>query len=61
MLLLSPALAVIGGLFVGGLLIAATQSLGYFSPGGERGSRYHIMRRCSEIPGILAGIRSRWR
>lgn len=57
MLLLSPALAVIGGLFVGGLLIAATQSLGYFSPGGERGftlSHYAALFGDTEI---LAGIR----
>lgn len=57
MLLLSPAMAVIGGLFVGGLLIAATQSLGYFSPSGERGftlSHYAALFRDAEI---LAGIR----
>jgi putative spermidine/putrescine transport system permease protein len=34
-LMLSPALAVIGVLFVGGLALAAAQSLGYFAPTGE--------------------------
>lgn len=34
-LMLSPVLAVIGVLFVGGLLLAAAQSLGYFAPLGE--------------------------
>src|SRR5215475_2635100 len=33
-LMLSPALAVIGVLFVGGLALAAAQSLGYFAPTG---------------------------
>jgi len=33
--MLSPALAVIGGLFVGGLALAAAQSLGYFAATGE--------------------------
>jgi putative spermidine/putrescine transport system permease protein len=35
-LMLAPALAVIGGLFAGGLLLALTQSLGYFPPTGEQ-------------------------
>ncbi len=35
-LLLSPALAVIGLLFVGGLLLATVQSLGYFAVTGEQ-------------------------
>jgi putative spermidine/putrescine transport system permease protein len=35
MLMLAPAVAVIGGLFVGGLLLALSESLGYFSPLGE--------------------------
>src|SRR5262245_21705704 len=35
LLMLSPALLVIGGLFAGGLLLALVQSLGYFSPTGE--------------------------
>ncbi len=35
-LMLAPALAVIAGLFAGGLLLALTQSLGYFAPGGEQ-------------------------
>jgi len=34
-LLLCPALVVIGGLFVGGLMLALVQSLGYFPPAGE--------------------------
>jgi putative spermidine/putrescine transport system permease protein len=34
-LMLSPALAVIGGLFAGGLALAAAQSLGHFAPTGE--------------------------
>jgi putative spermidine/putrescine transport system permease protein len=34
-LMLSPALAVIGVLYVGGLALAAAQSLGYFAPTGE--------------------------
>jgi putative spermidine/putrescine transport system permease protein len=34
-LMLSPALAVIGVLFAGGLALAAAQSLGYFAPTGE--------------------------
>jgi putative spermidine/putrescine transport system permease protein len=34
-LMLAPALAVIGVLFVGGLALAAAQSLGYFAPTGE--------------------------
>ena len=34
-LMLSPALAVIGVLFVGGLALAAAQSLGYFAPTDE--------------------------
>jgi putative spermidine/putrescine transport system permease protein len=34
-LMLAPALAVIGGLFAGGLALAAAQSLGYFAPTGE--------------------------
>ena len=34
-LMLAPALAVIGVLFVGGLALAAAQSLGYFAPAGE--------------------------
>ncbi|MGH9839310.1 MAG: ABC transporter permease [Blastocatellia bacterium] len=34
-LMLSPALAVIGVLFAGGLMLAAAQSLGYFAPAGE--------------------------
>ena len=34
-LMLSPVLAVIGILFVGGLALAAAQSLGYFAPLGE--------------------------
>ena len=34
-LMLAPALAVIGGLFAGGLALATTQSLGYFAPTGE--------------------------
>jgi len=34
-LMLSPALAVIGVLFAGGLMLAAVQSLGYFAPTGE--------------------------
>jgi len=33
--MLAPALAVIGGLFAGGLALATTQSLGYFAPTGE--------------------------
>jgi putative spermidine/putrescine transport system permease protein len=33
--MLAPALAVIGGLFAGGLALAAVQSLGYFAPAGE--------------------------
>ncbi len=36
-LMLSPALAVIGVLFVGGLALAVAQSLGYFAPTGEHG------------------------
>ena len=35
-LLLAPALLVIGGLFAGGLLLALVQSVGYFSPLGEQ-------------------------
>lgn len=34
-LLLAPVLAVIAGLFVGGLALALMQSLGYFAPTGE--------------------------
>jgi len=34
-LMLTPALAVIGGLFAGGLALATVQSLGYFAPTGE--------------------------
>jgi putative spermidine/putrescine transport system permease protein len=34
-LMLAPALAVIGGLFAGGLALATAQSLGYFAPTGE--------------------------
>ncbi|MGH9452496.1 MAG: ABC transporter permease [Terriglobia bacterium] len=34
-LLLTPALAVIAGLFAGGLVLALVQSLGYFAPAGE--------------------------
>jgi len=33
--MLTPALAVIGGLFAGGLALATVQSLGYFAPTGE--------------------------
>ena len=33
--MLAPALVVIGGLFVGGLVLALAQSLGYFPAGGE--------------------------
>ena len=33
--MLAPAVAVIGGLFVGGLLLALIESLGYYSPLGE--------------------------
>jgi len=36
-LMLSPALAAIGVLFAGGLMLAAAQSLGYFAPAGENG------------------------
>lgn len=36
-LMLSPALAVIGVLFAGGLALAVAQSLGYFAPTGEHG------------------------
>ena len=35
-LLLAPALLVIGGLFAGGLVLALVQSVGYFSPLGEQ-------------------------
>lgn len=35
-LMLAPAIAVLGGLFAGGLGLALVQSLGYFPPTGER-------------------------
>jgi len=35
--MLAPALAVIGVLFAGGLILAAAQSVGYFAPTGENG------------------------
>ncbi len=44
--MLAPALAVIGGLFVGGLLLALAQSLGYFPAGGENAftfRHYHAL------------------
>src|SRR5262249_40550044 len=38
-LMLSPALAVIGVLFAGGLALVGAQSLGYFAPTGENAFR----------------------
>lgn len=56
-LLLAPLAAVIGGLFAGGLVIAAAQSLGYYSPIGEHG---FTLRHYFSLLGdaeFLAGLR----
>jgi len=56
-LLLAPLTAVIGGLFAGGLVIAAAQSLGYYSPIGEHGFTF---KHYLSLPGdaeFLAGLR----
>ncbi len=56
-ILLSPALAVIGGLFAGGLIIAAAQSLGYYTPIGERGFTVRHYLALPGDPEFLAGLR----
>ena len=54
-LMLSPALGVIGVLFVGGLALAAAQSFGYFAPTGENAFtlRHYAALETAEIAEIL--------
>ncbi|HWQ32409.1 MAG TPA: ABC transporter permease subunit [Blastocatellia bacterium] len=55
-LMLLPALAVIIGLFAGGLLLALVQSLGYFAPAGEHSltlAHYRALLNDSEIRASL--------
>jgi putative spermidine/putrescine transport system permease protein len=56
-LMLAPVLAVIAGLFVGGLALAFVQSVGYFAPIGEQSftlAHYRALLRDSEFRASLA-------
>src|SRR5687767_6606038 len=55
-LMLAPALAVIGGLFVGGLALAAAQSLGYFAPTGENAFTLRHYRALGDDREIYASL-----
>ena len=55
-LMLSPALAVIGVLFVGGLALAAAQSLGYFAPTGENAFTFRHYAELSRDREVYASL-----
>jgi putative spermidine/putrescine transport system permease protein len=54
--MLAPALAVIGGLFAGGLALATAQSLGYFAPTGEDAFTLRHYRSLGDDQEIYASL-----
>lgn len=54
--MLSPALFVIGVLFAGGLMLAASQSVGYFAPTGESAFTLRHYAPLSDDPEIYASM-----